>query len=124
MIRTVSKTQHAFCCIGLFHQLEQYQSVSKKGYLDLVKWNLYRSAATVEYETSYTLKFIGRKEVILRPLYSLCLALNGLGIYLINYQINGGFYLIWQLNSRLNRTEPNICQAIVLLFPRTYGVRH
>lgn len=33
-------------------------------------------------------------------------------------------YLIWQLNSRLNRTEPNICQAIVLLFPRTYGVRH
>ncbi|CAL9768084.1 unnamed protein product [Musa acuminata subsp. burmannicoides] len=45
-----------------------------------------------EYETSYTLKFIGQKEVILRPLYSLCLALNGLGIYLINYQINGSLF--------------------------------
>lgn len=34
------------------------------------------------------------------------------------------FYLIWHLNSHLNRTEPNICQAIVLLFLRIYGVRH
>ncbi|KAG6470543.1 hypothetical protein ZIOFF_071616 [Zingiber officinale] len=60
--------------------------------------NLYHLAGTVEYETSYTFKFIERKEVFLSPLYSLCLALNGMGIYLINYQITGGFYLIWQLN--------------------------
>lgn len=42
--------------------------------------------------------------MILRPLYSLCLALNKTG------------YSPYQFS--------NLCQAIVLLFFRIYGVRH
>src|SRR3954469_16517977 len=73
-----------------------------------------------------SLKFIGRKEMLLRSLYSLCLALNRPSIHLINIS-NQQWTLVVIYSISIDTPSGSshlsgYCSP--LLFPKRNGVRH